>query len=114
MYFYLNRRDNVNFRCWDDVVIFAPFRLLRHAISSIWRNNETNHLDSNVFILDEICFFKIYFVTILVQCVRIGINVHGLDCSGTNIVVILLDFSVSNSITTIYVPKQSKQCTFIP
>ena len=66
-------------------------------------------------------------MTLLVQCVRMGINVHCLDCSGTYIVVILLETdvflapltrrqenSVSNSITTIYVPEQSKQCTFIP
>ena len=66
-------------------------------------------------------------MTILVQCVRMGINVHCLDCSGTYIVFILLETdvflatltrrlenSVSNSITTIYVPEQSKQCTFIP
>ena len=43
-----------------------------------------------------------------------GINIHCLDYSGTYIVVILLETSVSNSITTIYVPEQSKQCTFIP
>ena len=56
-----------------------------------------------------------------------GINVHCLDCSGTYIVVLLLETdiflapltrrqenSVSNSKTTIYVPEQSKQCTFIP
>ena len=56
-----------------------------------------------------------------------GINVHYLDCSGTYIVVLLLETdvflapltrrqenSVSNSKTTIYVPEQSKQCTFIP
>ena len=66
-------------------------------------------------------------MTFLVQCVRMGINVYCLDCSGMYIVVILLETdvflapltrrqenSVSNSITTIYVPEQSKQCTFIP
>ena len=53
----------------------------------------------------------IYFVTILVECIRMGINVHCLDCSGTNIVIILSEIAVSNSITTIYVPEQSKQCT---
>ena len=57
-----------------------------------------------------------------------GINVHCLDCSGTYIVVLLLETdvflapltrrqenSVSNSTckTTIYVPEQSKLCTFI-
>ena len=53
-------------------------------------------------------------MTILVQCVRMGINVHCLDCSGTNIVVILLETAVFNSITTIYVPEQSKTVYVYP
>ena len=55
-------------------------------------------------------------MTILSQCVRMGINVHCLDCSGTYIVVLLLETdvflalrcqenSVSSSKTTIYIPE---------
>ena len=57
VYFYINRHDNVNSRCWDDVVIFAPYNLLGHAISSIWHHNIITYLDSNVYILEEICLF---------------------------------------------------------
>ena len=66
-------------------------------------------------------------MTILVQCIRMEINLHFLGGSDTYIVVILLEAavflapltcrqenSVSNSITTIYVSEAPKQCTFIP
>ena len=49
VYFYLNLH-NVNFRCWDDIVIFAPFQLKRHAISSIWRHNIITYLNSKAYI----------------------------------------------------------------
>ena len=46
-YFHLNGHDNVNFLCWDDVVIFAAFQLLRHAKCSIRRHKVTTYLGSN-------------------------------------------------------------------
>ena len=67
------------------------YNVLHDALRSIWRNNETTYLDSNIFILEKVCLFWVYFVTNLVQCFRMGLNLHCLDCSSTNIVVILLD-----------------------
>ena len=53
VYFYLNLHNNVNFRCWDDIVIFAPFQLKRHAISSIWRHNIITYLNSKTYIFNR-------------------------------------------------------------
>ena len=52
MYFYLNLH-NVNFPCWDDIVIFAPFQLKRHAISSIWLHNIITYLNSKAYIFNR-------------------------------------------------------------
>ena len=74
-YFYLNSHDNANFPCLDGVMIFAPFQLLRNAAHCIWCHKVTTYLDRKDDILEEICLFCAYCVTMRVQCVRMEINI---------------------------------------
>ena len=77
-------------------------------------HNATTYLGSNDYILEEMCLFWVYFVTILVRCVRMEIYVYCLGDSDTYIVVILLETAVFISLTTEYVSLPPKHWTLTP